>query len=52
MLLGVGFSSQFVADRRAHRAGYCPHWYLTIRSRLTIAVLICLLAALLAGDHY
>lgn len=52
MLLGVGFSAQFVADRRAQRAGYCPHWYLAMRSWQTVAVLICLLAALLTGAHY
>ncbi len=52
LVLGVGFSAQFVADRRAHTAGYCPEWYLVIRSRLTIVILACLVAALLVGAHY
>ncbi len=52
LLLAVGFSAQFVADRSAERAGFCPSWYLTIRSRQTVAVLVCLLAVLLIGEHY
>jgi hypothetical protein len=49
LLLAAGFSGQFVADRRAERAGLCPGWYLSLRGRLTVAVLLALVLGLLAA---
>lgn len=51
LVLAAGFSGQFVADRRAQRTGLCPEWYLTLRGRLTAAVLAALLLGLLAAPR-
>jgi hypothetical protein len=45
LVLAAGFSAQFGADRRLGRTESVPAWYLILRGRLTMAVLVCLAIA-------
>ena len=48
LLLAVAFAAAWAVDRRAVRNGFAPGWYAPLRKGLTIGVLLCLGASLLA----
>ncbi len=49
LLLLFGFIALYVYDRFAEKKQQLPGWYLPMRQRLTIVVVICLSGALLAS---
>jgi len=51
LVLAAGFSAQFGADLRLNRARQAPDWFLALRGRLTIGVLVCLALAFLVAPR-
>lgn len=47
-LLIAGFCAMFFGDLKAIDAGYAPPWYRDLRKPLTVIVILCLIATLLA----